>query len=139
MEDHPPEHVSSSLSGLAFTAILLKLPHPTAGLQVAYLNHRVGRRSSGGITLDPRHLPVPAAQHVQAQGGTFPQELLLACAPHLVQVDRSFALPEAPSHQSAATGEEGRPTFSFQCSLQSWLLMLPHDKAWEGQLLASNV
>lgn len=47
------------------------------------------------VTPDPGVLAPPAALDAEAQRRTLAQELLLASAPHLVQVDGSFALTEA--------------------------------------------
>ncbi len=105
-----PEHVFLPLVP-PLGLVLRQLPQPTAQLLRLGLCRRLPRRD---VTPHPCILPASAALDALAQRGTLSQELLLPCAPHLVQVDGSFPLTEPSAGYRSTT--EDRENVEFLCN-----------------------
>lgn len=98
-----PEHVFLSLVSSLALLLLHRLPQPTAHQLLTLRPYRLLRCD---VASHPCVLPASAALDALAQRGTLSQELLLPCAPHLIQVDGPFPLTE-PSGCNRPAAEEG--------------------------------
>lgn len=101
-----PENVSLSLVP-SLALLFNQFPQPTTQLSGFGLRRWLLWRD---ITPHPCALSAPAALDVLTQRGTLSQELLLPCAPHLVQVDGTFPLTKPSGcNRSTTEDEENSP------------------------------